>query len=72
MLPAFWFVMSVLVLAGYAVLDGFDLGVGIVQPFVARTDDERSRTLLSIGQLWDGNEVWLIAAGAGLGLSGLI
>src|SRR5271166_2954544 len=50
----------------YAVLDGFDMGVGIVYLFVARTDAERRRMLGSIGPVWDGNEVWLIAAGGTL------
>jgi cytochrome d ubiquinol oxidase subunit II len=46
------------------VLDGFDLGVGILHLFVAKTEDERKLTLRSIGPVWDGNEVWLLA-GAG-------
>jgi len=50
----------------YAVLDGFDLGVGIVHLIVARTDAERRVLLQSIGPVWDGNEVWLIAAGGTL------
>jgi cytochrome d ubiquinol oxidase subunit II len=47
----------------YAVLDGFDIGVGIVYLFAAQNDVERRTMLTSIGPLWDGNEVWLIAAG---------
>src|SRR5258707_1399426 len=50
----------------YVVLDGFDLGVGILFPFVARTEEERQHALQSIGPVWDGNEVWLIAAGGTL------
>src|SRR5258707_5444380 len=50
----------------YVVLDGFDLGVGILFPFVARTEEERQHALRSIGPVWDGNEVWLIAAGGTL------
>jgi cytochrome bd ubiquinol oxidase subunit II len=50
----------------YAVLDGFDMGVGIIYLFVARTDADRRRLLGSIGPVWDGNEVWLIAAGGTL------
>ena len=53
-------------LAVYVVLDGFDLGAGIVHLFVARTDDERRAVLRSIGPVWDGNEVWLLAAGGTL------
>jgi cytochrome d ubiquinol oxidase subunit II len=45
------------------VLDGFDFGAGIVHRFVARTDQERRTVLAAIGPVWDGNEVWLIAAG---------
>lgn len=50
----------------FAVLDGFDMGVGIVHLFLARTDSERRVLLQSIGPVWDGNEVWLIAAGGTL------
>src|SRR5262245_24397465 len=50
-------------LAIYVVLDGFDFGVGIVHRLVARTDEERQTVLAAIGPVWDGNEVWLIAAG---------
>src|SRR6202040_2422617 len=49
-------------LAVYVVLDGFDFGAGIVHRFVARTDEERRTVLAAIGPVWDGNEVWLIAA----------
>jgi len=45
------------------VLDGFDFGAGIVHLFVAKTDKERRTVLGSIGPIWDGNEVWLIASG---------
>ena len=61
-----WFCLVALMLALYVVLDGFDIGVGIVHLFVARTDAERRLTLRSIGPVWDGNEVWLIAAGGTL------
>ena len=47
----------------YVVLDGFDFGVGVVHRYVARTDQERRTVLSAIGPVWDGNEVWLIAAG---------
>ncbi len=58
-----WFVIVSAMLAVYAALDGFDFGVGIIHRFVARTDDERRTVLTTIGPIWDGNEVWLIAAG---------
>ena len=53
-------------LAVYVVLDGFDLGAGIIHLFVARTDAERRAILRTIGPVWDGNEVWLLAAGGTL------
>ncbi len=61
-----WFVIIGVLLAGYAVLDGFDLGVGILHPFVARDDHERRLVINSIGPLWDGNEVWLVTFGGAL------
>jgi cytochrome d ubiquinol oxidase subunit II len=60
----FWIVSGML--ATYVVLDGFDLGVGIVFPFVARTEDERRQAMGAIGPFWDGNEVWLLAGGGTL------
>src|SRR5881397_417018 len=53
-------------LTAYVVFDGFDLGAGIVHLFVARTGEERRAVLGSIGPVWDGNEVWLLAAGGTL------
>jgi cytochrome bd ubiquinol oxidase subunit II len=61
-----WFVLAGAALAAYIVLDGFDLGVGIIHRFVAITPAERRLTMASIGPVWDGNEVWLLAAGATL------
>ncbi len=61
-----WFVLLAVLLTGYAILDGFDLGVGILHPFVARTDRERRIVMNSIGPLWDGNEVWLVTFGGAL------
>jgi cytochrome bd ubiquinol oxidase subunit II len=58
-----WFGLFVAVVAGYLVLDGFDLGVGMLLPFVAHDDTERRVVLNSIGPIWDGNEVWLVVAG---------
>jgi cytochrome bd ubiquinol oxidase subunit II len=60
----FWIVASML--AAYVVLDGYDLGVGILYLFVAKTESERRQALSSIGPVWDGNEVWLLAAGGTL------
>ncbi|WP_373044591.1 cytochrome d ubiquinol oxidase subunit II [Vulgatibacter sp.] len=64
-LNIFWFVLLGVLLAGYAILDGFDLGVGILHP-VAKTDLERRTILNSIGPIWDGNEVWLVTFGGAL------
>lgn len=61
-----WFVLEGVLLAGYAILDGFDLGVGILHPFVPRTDEEKRISINSIGPLWDGNEVWLVTFGGAL------
>jgi len=58
-----WFCLVALMVAGYVILDGFDLGVGIVHLYVARTKQERRQVIRSIGPVWDGNEVWLLAAG---------
>ncbi len=64
-LNLFWFVLLGILLTGYAVLDGFDLGVGILHLFV-RKDDERRIFMNSIGPLWDGNEVWLVTFGGAM------
>jgi cytochrome d ubiquinol oxidase subunit II len=61
-----WFMLISLMLAAYVVLDGFDFGAGILHLLVARTDAERRTVLASIGPVWDGNEVWLVAAGGTL------
>jgi len=60
-----WFVLLGILLAGYAILDGFDLGVGTVY-LTVKKDDERRILLNSIGPLWDGNEVWLVTFGGAL------
>lgn len=60
-----WFVLLGVLLMGYAILDGFDLGVGILHPLV-RGDTERRLVINSIGPLWDGNEVWLVTFGGAL------
>jgi cytochrome d ubiquinol oxidase subunit II len=58
-----WFVLFILIVAGYLILDGFDMGVGILHLPLARTDTERRLMLNSIGPIWDGNEVWLVLTG---------
>jgi len=61
-----WFLLVAVMLAVYLVLDGFDIGAGILHLVIARTDAERRLVLKTIGPVWDGNEVWLIAAGGTL------
>src|SRR5438105_10385129 len=61
-----WFWLVAIMLVAYVVLDGFDIGVGILHPFITRTEAERQLSLRSIGPVWDGNEVWLLAAGGTL------
>jgi len=61
-----WFVLVAFMLTMYVLLDGFDLGAGAIHPFVAKNDAERRLILRSIGPVWDGNEVWIIAAGGTL------
>jgi cytochrome d ubiquinol oxidase subunit II len=61
-----WFCLVAIMLAVYVLLDGFDLGAGAIHLLVAKTDAERREVLASIGPVWDGNEVWLIAAGGTL------
>jgi len=61
-----WFWIVAVMLAAYVVLDGFDLGVGILHPVLARSESDRQIMLRSIGPVWDGNEVWLLAGGGTL------
>ena len=60
----FWFVAAML--AAYVVLDGFDLGVGILHPWLGRSENDKQLLFRTIGPVWDGNEVWLIAGGGTL------
>ncbi len=60
-----WFILLGILLIGYAILDGFDLGVGILH-LLTKTDKDRRIMLNSIGPVWDGNEVWLVTAGGAL------
>jgi cytochrome d ubiquinol oxidase subunit II len=64
-LPTIWFGLLGVFLAGYAILDGFDLGVGVLHLF-ARGDEERGALIESIGPFWSGNEVWLVVFGGAL------
>ena len=58
-----WFVLVAVMVAMYVLLDGFDLGAGAIHLLVARTNEERRQVIATIGPVWDGNEVWLLAAG---------
>src|ERR1700732_2547040 len=61
-----WFWLVAVMITVYVVLDGFDLGAGAIHLLVAKTDEERRQVFASIGPVWDGNEVWLLAAGGTL------
>ncbi|MBL0447859.1 cytochrome d ubiquinol oxidase subunit II [Aeromonas caviae] len=63
-LKVIWWGLVLFLLVGFVVMDGFDLGVGMLLPVVGKTDDERRALLNSVGPVWEGNQVWLIA-GAG-------
>src|SRR5262245_53574612 len=64
-----WFGIASVAIALYVVLDGFDFGAGMLHLLVAKTDSERRQVLSAIGPFWDGNEVWLLAAGGVLFLA---
>jgi cytochrome d ubiquinol oxidase subunit II len=63
MLETIWFALWGILWAVYFMLDGFDLGIGILNPFLAKTEADRGMTYQAMGPFWDGNEVWLITAG---------
>ena len=62
-LKVIWWVVVGILLVGFAILDGWDLGTGMLLPYVGRTDDERRVVLNSVGPTWEGNQVWFITAG---------
>src|SRR6201987_6177223 len=66
MMGFIWFWLVAVMIVGYVVFDGFDLGVGILHLFLPRTEAERRVSLRSIGPVWDGNEVWRLAGGGTL------
>lgn len=61
-----WFALIAVLIAGYFILDGFDLGSGVLSPFIAKDDQEKAIVRRAIGPVWDGNEVWLLTAGGAL------
>ena len=60
-----WFLLVGILIIGYAILDGFDLGVGVIQLFT-KDEDEKRINLNAVGPVWDGNEVWLLTGGGAL------
>lgn len=65
-LNTLWFILISVLFIGFFFLEGFDFGVGILLPFIAKQDNERRMVINSIGPFWDGNEVWLITAGGAI------
>ncbi|MCL2756595.1 MAG: cytochrome d ubiquinol oxidase subunit II [Coriobacteriia bacterium] len=65
-LQILWFLLIGLLIAGYFILDGFDLGSGALYPFIAKTEHEKALVRRSVGPFWDGNEVWLLTGGGAL------
>ena len=63
LLRIIWWALLGLLLIGFAVMDGFDLGIGMLLPFVGRNDIERRITINTVGPVWEGNQVWLILGG---------
>lgn len=61
-----WYLLVVVLMVGYFVLDGFDLGAGVLFPFLARDKKEKDTIAAAVGPVWDGNEVWLLTAGGAL------
>jgi len=65
-LNTLWFVLIGVLFTGFFVLEGFDYGVGILLPFVGKTDEEKRRVINTIGPVWDGNEVWILTGGGAI------
>src|SRR6476659_7460753 len=62
-LATVWFILIAVLWTGYFVLEGFDFGVGMLLPVIGRNEAERRAVIMSIGPIWDGNEVWVLVAG---------
>ncbi len=65
-LKVIWWLLLGVLLIGFAVMDGFDLGVGMLLPFIARSDTERRVVINTVGPVWEGNQVWLILGGGAI------
>ena len=61
-----WFILIGVLFVGYSILDGFDLGIGALFPFLGKKEEEKEALIKSIGPFWDGNEVWLLTGGGAL------
>jgi len=61
-----WFILLTVLFSGFFFLEGFDYGVGMLLPFIAKEDNERRAVINTIGPVWDGNEVWMITAGGAM------
>ncbi|MEX2460779.1 MAG: cytochrome d ubiquinol oxidase subunit II [Paenibacillaceae bacterium] len=66
MLPTIWFILITVLFIGFFFLEGFDFGVGILTPFLGKSDIDRRVIINTIGPFWDGNEVWLLTAGGAM------
>ena len=62
-LRVIWWALLGVLLIGFALTDGFDMGVGALLPFVAKTDVERRVAINTVGPVWEGNQVWFILGG---------
>lgn len=65
-LQVIWYILIGVLLLGYSILDGFDLGIGTLFPFLAKNETEKRVLLNAIGPFWDGNEVWILTGGGAL------
>ena len=65
-LKVIWWLLLGVLLIGFAIMDGFDLGVGMLLPFIARSDTERRVVINTVGPVWEGNQVWLILGGGAI------
>ena len=66
LLQNIWFILIGILFLGYSILDGFDLGIGSLLPFLAKNEEEKKTLINSVGPFWDGNEVWLLTGGGAL------
>ncbi len=65
-LQGLWFILIAVLIIGYFILDGFDLGIGVLYPFLGKNERDKAIMRRAVGPVWDGNEVWLLTAGGAL------